>query len=76
MEISIEIRTKFNLIHEHEWTGNSISDICKKYEISRRHIITRINYQDMVLVLILMNYHRKDYREMEAHPKCNKHLLT
>ena len=34
--ISIEIRTKFNLIHEHEWTGNSISDICKKYEISRK----------------------------------------
>ncbi len=36
MEISIEIRTKFNLIHEHEWTGNSISDICNKYEISRK----------------------------------------
>ncbi|HET7344586.1 MAG TPA: helix-turn-helix domain-containing protein [Nitrososphaeraceae archaeon] len=34
--ISIEIRTKFNLIHEHEWTGNSISDICRKYEISRK----------------------------------------
>ncbi len=36
MDISIEIRTKFNLIHEHEWTGNSISDICNKYEISRK----------------------------------------
>jgi hypothetical protein len=31
----------------------------------------------MMLVLLLMNYHGKDYyREMEAHLKCNKHLLT
>ena len=30
----------------------------------------------MLLGLLLMNYHRKDYREMEVHLKCNKDLLT
>ena len=30
----------------------------------------------MMLVPLLMNYHPKDYREMEAHLKCNKDLLT
>jgi hypothetical protein len=34
------------------------------------------HFKPMMLVLLLMNYHRKDYREMEAHLKCNKHLLT
>jgi transposase-like protein len=34
--IHIKIRTKFNLIHEHDWTGNTVSDICKKYNVSRR----------------------------------------
>jgi len=33
-------------------------------------------FKPMVLILLLMSYHRKDYREMEAHLKCNKHLLT
>ena len=33
------------------------------------------HFKPMMLVLPLMNYHRKDYREMEAHLKCNKHLL-
>lgn len=27
--IHIEINTRFNLIHEKEWTGNTISSICK-----------------------------------------------
>lgn len=30
---------------------------------------------DAAGTLLLMNYHRKDYREMAAHLKCNKHLL-
>lgn len=34
------------------------------------------HFKPMVLVLLLMDYHRKNYREMEAHIKCNKHLLT
>jgi transposase-like protein len=32
----IEIERKFNLIHEHEWTGNTVTDICKKYSVSRK----------------------------------------
>lgn len=34
--IHIEIRRKFNLIHEKEWTGNTISSICKRYGVSRK----------------------------------------
>jgi transposase InsO family protein len=34
--IHIEIRTKFNLIHENEWTGDTVSNICKKYGVSRK----------------------------------------
>ena len=32
----IELERKFNLIHEHEWTGNTVTDICKKYSVSRK----------------------------------------
>jgi transposase len=31
-----EIRTKFNLIDEKEWIGDTISNICKRYDISRK----------------------------------------
>lgn len=31
-----EIETRFNLIHEHERTGESITNICRKYGVSRR----------------------------------------
>ncbi|MGA9150705.1 MAG: helix-turn-helix domain-containing protein, partial [Candidatus Nitrosopolaris sp.] len=34
--IVIEIRTKFHLIHEKEWTGDTISNICKRYGVSRK----------------------------------------
>jgi transposase InsO family protein len=34
--IHIEIRTRFNLIHEKEWTGEPVSIICKKYGTSRK----------------------------------------
>jgi transposase InsO family protein len=34
--IHIEIRRKFNLIHEKEWTGDTINSICKKYGVSRK----------------------------------------
>ena len=34
--IHIEIRTRFNLIHEKEWTGDTISIICKRYGVSRK----------------------------------------
>ncbi|MBV9176868.1 MAG: helix-turn-helix domain-containing protein, partial [Nitrososphaeraceae archaeon] len=33
----IKIERRFNLIHEHEWTGSStVTDICKKYSVSRK----------------------------------------
>jgi transposase len=32
----IEIRTKFNLIHEKEWIGDTINNICKRYGVSRK----------------------------------------
>jgi transposase InsO family protein len=34
--IHIEIRTRFNLIHEKEWTGDTICNICKRYGVSRK----------------------------------------
>ena len=34
--IHIEIRTRFNLIHEREWTGGTVSNICKRYGTSRK----------------------------------------
>jgi transposase-like protein len=34
--IHIEIRTKFNLIREKEWTGDTVSNICKRYGVSRK----------------------------------------
>ncbi len=34
--IHIEIKTKFNLIHEKEWIGETISNICKRYGVSRK----------------------------------------
>ena len=34
--IHIEIITKFNLIHEREWTGGTVSIICKRYGVSRK----------------------------------------
>ena len=34
--IHIEIRTRFNLIHEKEWIGEPVSIICKRYGISRK----------------------------------------
>ena len=34
--IHIEIRNRFNLIHEKEWTGETVSIICKRYSISRK----------------------------------------
>ena len=34
--IHIEIRTKFNIIHEKERTGDTISNICSGYGVSRK----------------------------------------
>src|SRR5574342_360887 len=34
--IKIELQTKFNLIHEKEWTGDSVTDICARYHISTK----------------------------------------
>jgi transposase len=34
--IHIEIETRFNLIHEKEWTGHTVSIICKRYGVSRK----------------------------------------
>jgi transposase len=31
-----KIRTKFNLIHVREWTGDTIINICKRYGVSRK----------------------------------------
>src|ERR687887_2213640 len=34
--IHIEIRRRFNLIHEKEWSGEAVSIICKRYGVSRK----------------------------------------
>jgi transposase len=34
--IQIEIERKYNLIHEKEWTGETVSIICKGYSVSRK----------------------------------------
>lgn len=34
--LPIETWTRFKLIHEPEWTGMSVSDVCRKYGISRK----------------------------------------
>ena len=34
--IHIEINRRFNLIHEKEWIGDTISNICKRYGVSRK----------------------------------------
>jgi transposase InsO family protein len=34
--IHIEIDRRFNLIHEKEWTGDTVSNICKRYGTSRK----------------------------------------
>jgi transposase len=34
--IHIEIRRRFNLIHEKEWSGEVVSIICKRYGVSRK----------------------------------------
>jgi transposase len=34
--IQIEIERRFNLIHEKEWTGETVSIICKRYSTSRK----------------------------------------
>ena len=40
--IHIEIKTRFNLIHEKEWTGDTISNICKRYGDPERRTISGI----------------------------------
>lgn len=35
-----EIQTRFKLIHEHECTGDNVTDICSKYGISRKTYYT------------------------------------
>lgn len=42
----IEIERKFNLIHEHEWTGNTVTGICKKCGVSRKTYYKRKNRYD------------------------------
>src|SRR5512145_1241420 len=34
--IQIEIERRYNLIHEKEWTGETVSIICKRYGVSRK----------------------------------------
>ncbi|MGA9934574.1 MAG: hypothetical protein WBP83_05575 [Nitrososphaeraceae archaeon] len=34
--MQIEIESRYNLIHEKEWTGESVSIICKRYCYSRK----------------------------------------
>jgi transposase len=34
--IHIEISRRFNLIHEREWTGHTVSIICSRYGVSRK----------------------------------------
>lgn len=32
----MKIERKFNLVHEHEWTGNTVTGICKKHGVFRK----------------------------------------
>ena len=32
----IKLQRKFNLIHEKEWTGDTVTNICNRYQISRK----------------------------------------
>ena len=34
--IQIEVERRYNLIHEKEWTGETVSIICKGYSTSRK----------------------------------------
>jgi len=34
--IHIEIERRYNLIHERQWTGETVSIICKRYSVSRK----------------------------------------
>ncbi|MGN6633489.1 MAG: helix-turn-helix domain-containing protein [Nitrososphaeraceae archaeon] len=34
---------RFNLVHEREWTGETVSDICKRYGTSRKTYYKWIN---------------------------------
>ncbi|HEU5172720.1 MAG TPA: helix-turn-helix domain-containing protein [Nitrososphaeraceae archaeon] len=32
----MELQTKYNLFHEKEWIGDTVTDICIRYQISRK----------------------------------------
>ena len=33
----IDLQTKFNLVHEKDSTGDTVTDICIRYQISRKY---------------------------------------
>ena len=55
-----------------DWNGTKSRDP-KKHAGGRPNEYT---FRQMLLVLLLMVYHRKEYREMEAHLKNNPILLS
>ena len=42
---------------------------------NRRGRPIRYSFRSMILILLLMTYHRKEYREMESHLKNSPHIL-
>jgi transposase len=68
--IHIEIKTRFNLIHEREWTGDTICNICKRYGVSRKTYYKWNNrYKQKGVEDLSDNYRRPDkinYRKITS----------
>src|SRR5262245_11749978 len=57
--IHIEIRTRFNLIHEKEWTGETAPIVCKKYGTYRKsHYKWKKRYKEKGIEGLLDNSRR------------------
>jgi len=59
--ILIEIRTKLNLIHEKEWTGDTISNICRRYDVSRKTYYKWKNRYEMKGIVGLSDTSRRPH---------------
>jgi transposase len=59
--LPIETWTRFKLIHEPEWTGMSVSDICSKYGVSRKTFYKWKNRYSKNGMEGLKNLSRKPY---------------
>src|SRR5215470_19815908 len=74
--ILIEIRTKFNLIHEKEWTGDTVSNICKRYDVSRKTYYKWKNRYEKKGIVGLSDTSRRPHniKHKKVTPEVGKHL--